>query len=192
MSNDKRNRNRSFSGFQGSFFKKEYPKQPRNSIFTDQDYYRLFPNGIPTKTYQPRQLYPYEIRALKVILRNPLLEDAIRNDLGKRTLNKTEINTLKVILRTHSDRTPVIEKIFEETLEPFVNPVPEQEVEIQLITETEKKPSFTFQELQIQRAKATQVVHNRGKIECSTTSRSTCTSIMALLVQYLYSWYGRL
>ena len=133
-------------------------------IFTDQDYYRLFPNGIPKKKYQPRQLYPYEIRALKVILRNPLLEDALRNDFGKRTLNKTEINTLKVILRTHNDRTPVIEKIFEETLEPFVNKVPEEEVEIQLITETEKKPSFTFQELQKQRLKATQAVHYRQYI----------------------------
>ena len=161
MSNDIRNRNRSFSGFQGSLFKKEYPKQPRNSIFTDQDYYRLFPNGIPKKTYQPRQLYPYEIRALKVILRNPLLEDALRNDFGKRTLNKTEINTLKVIFRTHSDRTSSIEKIFEETLKPFETKVPKQEVEVQLITETEKKPSFTFQELQKQRYKATQAVHHR-------------------------------
>ena len=84
----------------------------RNLIFTDQDYYRLFPNGIPTKQYRPRQLHPYEIRALKVILRNPLLEDALRNDFGKRNLNKTEINTLKVILRTHTNRTPEIEKIF--------------------------------------------------------------------------------
>ena len=86
----------------------------RNLIFTDQDYYRLFPNGIPTKQYRPRQLHPYEIRALKVILRNPLLEDALRNDFGKRNLNKTEINTLKVILRTHTNRTPEIEKIGKE------------------------------------------------------------------------------
>ena len=74
----------------------------RNLIFTNQDYYRLFPNGIPTKKYQPRQLYPYEIRALKVIFRNPLLEEALKNTFGNRPLNNTEVNALKVILRPHT------------------------------------------------------------------------------------------
>ena len=92
----------------------------RNSIFTNQDYHQLFPNGIPTKVYKPRQLYAYEILALKAIFRNPLLEDALRNDFGKRTLNNTEINALKAMFRTHTDCTPVIEKIIEESIDSFI------------------------------------------------------------------------
>ena len=136
----------------------------RNLIFTDQDYYRLFPNGIPTKKYQPRQLYPHEIRALKVILRNPLLENALRNEFGKRALTKTEINTLKVILRTHTNRAPVIEKIFEETLASIINPAPEEIVETQLITETETRPCITFEENQKKRVQATEAYHKRSNI----------------------------
>ena len=136
----------------------------RNLIFTDQDYYRLFPNGIPTKKYQPRQLYPHEIRALKVILRNPLLENALRNEFGKRALTKTEINTLKVILRTHTNRAPVIEKIFEETLASIINPAPEEIVETRLITETETRPCLTFEENQQKRVQATEAYHKRNNI----------------------------
>ena len=134
----------------------------RHPIFSDEDYFRLLPNGISTtNTYKPRSLYPYEIRALEVILRNPILENALRNDFGKRTLNITEINALKTILRTQTDRsTPVIEKIFEETIDPFIKKTTEEVVDIQPVIEIVKEPTvkqtaLTFQELQEKRFDAT-------------------------------------
>ena len=132
----------------------------RNLIFTNQDYYRLFPNGIPKKKYQPRQLYPHEIRTLKVILRNPLLEKALRNEFGKRPLNDTEINTLKVILCTHKESDPVIEKIIEESIDSIVKKTKGEIVEIEPVIEIVRKQntnqiSLTFQEQQQLRIDAT-------------------------------------
>ena len=133
----------------------------RNLIFTNQDYYRLFPNGIPTKKYQPRQLHPYEIRALKVIFRNPLLEEALKNTFGNRPLNKTEVNALKVILRPHTSSTPVIDKIIDESIDSIVKETKGEIIEIEPIIEFIKESasstnhSLTFQEQQRLRVDAT-------------------------------------
>jgi hypothetical protein len=134
----------------------------RNLIFNNQDYYRLFPKGIPRKNYQPRQLYSYEIRTLKAILRNPLLEDALQNDFGKRPLNNTEINALKIILCTHKERPPIIDKIFEETLVPITRTLPKEQVEIQTITEVERFPYLDTEQYHRTQHQALEASANRS------------------------------
>jgi hypothetical protein len=140
------------------------PVRISNTIFTDNDYFQLFPNGIiQTRQYKPRPLYPVEQSTLKTLLRNPLLEEALRNEFGQRQLNETEINALKAIFRSRPSRDPVIEQLFEETLEPYIKPRTDPEIEVRIVPDQITRPQLTFEELQLQLNKVSRVIEDRRR-----------------------------
>ena len=82
-------------------------------LFTDRDFYQIFPNGIPDRpSFQPRPLYTYELRSLQAIIVNPALPKAIQNIFGNRPLSNTELNALTNIYRNHKIQDRYVEAVY--------------------------------------------------------------------------------
>ena len=131
------------------------------------DFDKLFPQGLSRlPKYKPRPLYPFEKRALQVLLRNPLLEQDLKNEFGKRPLNDTEIRALKVLHRNYKDRPQEIEDIFESTLHQIISP---NKTNVQIIAPEESTiqiesiyKELTFQEQKDRRSKLSSLIDHQS------------------------------